>query len=74
MQNKMFLHRKQGNNFPENISNALLIYQIINASEHGCLYPQFSIVSVKIGLKNTYDDTHKIVVIYICRLKTIVKC
>jgi len=56
MQNKLFLNRKQGNNFPEDKSNALLIFQIINASEHGCLHPQFSMVYVKTGLKYTHTQ------------------
>ena len=49
---QIVLNRKQGNNFPEDKSNSLLIFQIINASEHGCLNPQFSIVYVKTGLKH----------------------
>lgn len=49
---QIVLNRKQGNNFPKNKSNTLLIFQIINASEHGCLHPPFSIAYVKTGLKH----------------------
>jgi hypothetical protein len=70
MQNRLFLNRKQGNNFPEDKSNALLIFQIINVSEHGCLHPQFSIVYVKTGLK---QHTHTTFWIF-CRLTATVKC
>jgi hypothetical protein len=53
MQKKLFFNRKQENNFPENKSNALLIFQIINASEHGCPIPSFLLFMSK-QVSNTH--------------------